>query len=453
MGNDTYTVDNAADVVTENLNEGTDLVQSNISYTLTANVENLTLTGSTTINGAGNALNNTITGNTGNNILDGGAGTDTLIGGTGNDTYIVDSTSDVVTEAASAGTDVVQSSATYTLSANVENLTLTGTAVINGTGNTLNNTITGNGAANILDGNSGTDILIGGDGNDTYIVDSTTDTLTETATGGMDTVQSSVTFTLGASSNIENLTLSGTSAINGTGNSLNNILIGNSANNTLTGGAGDDWLDGVAGTNTLVGGIGNDTYVVSVSTNTLTEATNEGTDTVQSSITYTLGNNMENLTLTGTTAINGTGNTLSNVLKGNSANNTLTGGTGNDTYQFDRNSAVDTIVENDSTSGNKDTLSFASDIAADQLWFVKSGNNLEVSVIGTSNKAVVKDWYLGNAYHVEELKSGNGLTLLDTQVQNLVSAMAGLTPPAAGQTTLPPEYQAQLNAVLAANWK
>lgn len=453
LGNDTYTVDNAADVVTENLNEGTDLVQSNISYTLTANVENLTLTGSTTINGAGNALNNTITGNTGNNILDGGAGTDTLIGGTGNDTYIVDSTSDVVTEAASAGTDVVQSSATYTLSANVENLTLTGTAVINGTGNTLNNTITGNGAANILDGNSGTDILIGGDGNDTYIVDSTTDTLTETATGGMDTVQSSVTFTLGASSNIENLTLSGTSAINGTGNSLNNILIGNSANNTLTGGAGDDWLDGVAGTNTLVGGIGNDTYVVSVSTNTLTEATNEGTDTVQSSITYTLGNNMENLTLTGTTAINGTGNTLSNVLKGNSANNTLTGGTGNDTYQFDRNSAVDTIVENDSTSGNKDTLSFASDIAADQLWFVKSGNNLEVSVIGTSNKAVVKDWYLGNAYHVEELKSGNGLTLLDTQVQNLVSAMAGLTPPAAGQTTLPPEYQAQLNAVLAANWK
>lgn len=448
------------------------LVVSDV-FKLTFAVQNLTVNGTTGVDtlygGSGNDTitgqggNDTLYGQSGNDSLDGGTGNDSMYGGKGDDTYTVDSATDVINENANEGTDTVKSSVTLTLTnANVENLTLTGTSAINGTGNSLNNMLIGNSGNNTLtggagddwlDGAAGTNTLVGGIGNDTYVLSVSTNTITELANEGTDTVQSAITYTLGATSNLENLTLTGTSAINATGNSLNNTLIGNSGNNTLTGGTGDDWLDGAAGTNTLVGGTGNDTYVLSVSTNTLTEAANEGADSVQSAVTYTLGNNLENLTLTGTTAINGTGNTLANILKGNSTNNTLTGGTGNDTYQFDRNSAVDTMVENDATSGNKDTLSFASDIAADQLWFVKSGNNLEVSVIGTSNKAVVKDWYLGNAYHVEELKSGNGKTLLDSQVQNLVSAMAGLTPPAAGQTTLPPEYQSQLNAVITANWQ
>ena len=145
---------------------------------------------------------------------------------------------------------------------------------------------------------------------------------------GTDTVQSSITYTLGA--NVENLTLTGTSAINGTGNMLDNVLLGNSGVNTLTGGAGNDTLNGGAGADKMLGGLGNDIYVVDVSTDVVTENTNEGTDTVQSGITYTLGSNVENLTLTGTSAINGTGNTLDNVLVGNSAANTLNGGTGND---------------------------------------------------------------------------------------------------------------------------
>lgn len=448
------------------------LVVSDV-FKLTFVVQNLTVNGTTGVDtlygGSGNDTitgqggNDTLYGQSGNDSLDGGTGNDSMYGGKGDDTYTVDSATDVVNENANEGTDTVKSSVTLTLTnANVENLTLTGTSAINATGNSLNNMLIGNSGNNTLtggagddwlDGAAGTNTLVGGTGNDTYVLSVSTNTITELANEGADTVQSAITYTLGATSNLENLTLTGTTAINATGNSLNNTLIGNSGNNTLTGGAGDDWLDGAAGTNTLVGGTGNDTYVLSVSTNTLTELANEGTDSVQSAVTYTLGNNMENLTLTGTSAINATGNTLANVLKGNSANNTLTGGTGNDTYQFDRNSAIDTIVENDATSGNKDILSFAGDIAADQLWFVKSGNNLEVSVIGTSNKAIVKDWYLGNAYHVEELKSGNGKTLLDSQVQNLVSAMAGLTPPAGGQTTLSPEYQAQLNAVITANWQ
>jgi Ca2+-binding RTX toxin-like protein len=87
-GNDTYTVNHVGDIVTEALNAGTDLVNASISYTLPNNVENLTLTGSSNINGTGNNLNNTLTSNSGNNTLNGGAGIDTLTGGVGSDIFV-----------------------------------------------------------------------------------------------------------------------------------------------------------------------------------------------------------------------------------------------------------------------------------------------------------------------------------------------------------------------------
>ncbi len=337
-GHDTYFVDSAGDVVIENANEGIDNVMASISYTLTANVDNITLTGTANINATGNAMNNYMTGNSGNNVIDGGTGNDTMIGGAGNDTYYVDSASDVVTENASEGTDTVNSSVTYTLGANVENLTLTGAAVINGTGNALANALIGNGVANSLSGGDGNDTIDGGAGNDTMIgglgddlfyVDATGDVVTEAASAGTDTVSSTVTYTLGA--NLENLILAGALAINGTGNALNNVLTGNSAANVLTGGDGADTLNGGLGNDTMVGGLGNDTFYVDAAGDVVTENASEGTDTVISSITYTLGANVENLTLSGSAAINGTGNTLNNVLTGNSGNNVLNGGTGNDT--------------------------------------------------------------------------------------------------------------------------
>jgi Ca2+-binding RTX toxin-like protein len=359
-GNDTYIVDTTTDILTENANEGTDKVDSSVTYTLVSNLENLTLTGTSAIDATGNSFNNSLTGNTANNNLSGGngndtlngdAGIDTLFGGSGNDTYIVDTATDILTENIDKGTDKVNSSVTYTLVNNIENLILTGTSAINGTGNTINNILTGNSSNNTLSGNDGIDTLIGGVGDDTYIVDTTTDTLTENTNEGTDQVDSSVTYTLG--SNLENLTLTGTSVIDGTGNTLNNRITGNSVNNTLSGDSGHDSLIGDAGIDTLIGGTGNDTYLVDTTTDTLTENIDEGTDNVDSSVTYILGSNIENLTLTSASAIDATGNSFNNVLTGNTGNNilsgddgvdTLIGGTGDDTYVV--NTTTDTLTEN-----------------------------------------------------------------------------------------------------------
>ncbi len=214
----------------------------------------------------GEAGHDNLTGGSGNDTLDGGLGDDTLIGGAGDDTYVVDSTSDTVTENSSEGTDLIQSSVTYTASNNIENLTLTGSDNIDATGNSLDNTLTGNSGNNTLDGGSGddtldggtgNDTLIGGTGDDTYVVDSTSDTITENSSEGTDLIQSSVTYT--ASNNVENLTLTGSGNINATGNSLDNTLTGNTGNNTLNGGSGNDTLIEGNGDDILIGGNGNDT--------------------------------------------------------------------------------------------------------------------------------------------------------------------------------------------------
>ncbi|MBK7764909.1 MAG: hypothetical protein IPI44_01685 [Sulfuritalea sp.] len=315
----------------------------------------------------------------GSDLLDGGSGADTLRGDVGNDVYVVDNSGDTVEEAPNAGHDLVRSSVSYALADNVEDLNLTGTADSDATGNAGQNQLVGNNGANRLDGGQGRDCLVGGLGDDRYVVENPGDVTWENPNAGIDSVESSIAWTLQA--NTENLTLTGSAAINGTGNADANSLRGNAASNTLNGNAGTDTLDGKAGTDLLLGGAGNDSYV------------------------------------------------------------------------FGRGYGSDTVRENDATPGNMDAAQFLAGIGADQLWFRHIDNNLEASIIGTTDSLTIESWYLGNQYHVEQFKTADNKLLLDSRVDLLVQAMAAFAPPAAGQTTLPPNYQDSLATVIAANWQ
>lgn len=397
FGSDTYFVDAVGDVIVEAVDEGVDTVFAWLNWTLGANLEYLYLEGTADLKGTGNDLNNVLFGNAGNNVLNGAAGADMMFGAQGNDTYIVDHAGDAVIESTGNGIDLVQSSVSYRLGGNVENLVLTGKGSIDGTGNELANVLAGNAGNNTLDGGAGADAMLGGAGNDTYVVDNAGDVVTEQIDGGIDTVLSSVNWTLGA--HVERLTLTGTSDLMGTGNDLNNVLTGNSGNNALSGAAGDDTIDGKAGADTMAGGLGDDSYYVDDLLDNVIEAASAGTDRVLAGVSHALAQNVENLVLTGTASINGTGNGLANVLTGNSGNNvldgaagadTMAGGLGDDSYVVDNagdvvtelaNGGIDTVLASvDWTLGanvEKLTLTGAANLAG-------TGNELANTLTGNT---------------------------------------------------------------------
>jgi len=357
LGDDHYYVDNWVDNVIENAGEGTDWVHSTMTnYTLHANVENLKLEKAAASNATGNDLDNIIYGNAFSNIIVGGGGddtiygeqggfgflADTMVGGTGDDEYYVNMASDVVTEAAGEGIDKVYftGSTSYVLSANVENLDMSGAVgAVNGTGNDLDNLILGNDDVNTLiggggddelRGKGGADTMIGGFGDDEYYVRDPGDVVTELADQGIDHVWTSVNYTLTA--HVERLTLDYTAgAINGTGNDLDNHLWGNADSNVLTGGGGDDTISGGDGADTMIGGIGDDQYYVRDASDVIIENADEGADQVSAWFSYTLGDHVEGLYLIDDAdAINATGNGLDNEIWGNLNANILDGGTGAD---------------------------------------------------------------------------------------------------------------------------
>lgn len=336
-GNDVYIVDSANDVVTEQSGSGIDEIRTALgtySIAALANVENLTATSSSL------AGNDTLTGNAGANVitastsdstdvwyLQGQAGNDTIYGGSGvNFLYGGD------------GVDSLYSVGQY--------------------------------GTNYLDGGAGADTMHGGASDDAYYVDNALDVVDEpnavSGGGGTDYVHTTLqTYTLGAE--IEALRYAGTLSFTGTGNSLNNVMYGGdgaTGASTLYGGGGNDYLEtfigndvlnGGGGADTLKGGAGDDTYAVDNTGDIVTELAGNGTDKVQAFISYTLGATLENLTLLGTNAINGTGNAVANTIIGNGAANaitgaggadTLTGGLGADTFYF--NAAVhSTVAAND----------------------------------------------------------------------------------------------------------
>lgn len=421
-GNDTYRVDNVADVIVELANEGSDTVTSSVDYTISANIESLTLTGNA-IRGTGNDLGNYILGNELANILsggggadrlDGGLGADTMIGGLDGDTYIVDNAGDIVTEKANEGWDMILSSVDYTLSANVEQMTLTGTAIrgtiLNGsgmiTGNELANILTGGAGNDTLDGKAGDDRIIGGGGNDKLTGGAGRDVFVFGSGFGTDTINdfkvgedivdwSALKAAYGAPKIVDvagNAVASfGTNMITFTGvktsdliaakvfNIANpsggaiveetpavilppaNVLLnGTAGNDVLTGGAGNDTLVGRGGIDTMSGGAGKDWYSVDHVRDVVIERKDEGVDTINASVDYTLSANVENLVLEGA-AVTGTGNELDNFLIGNALDNvlygmagrdwldgglgadTMTGGIGDDSYVVDH--IRDKVVE------------------------------------------------------------------------------------------------------------
>jgi Ca2+-binding RTX toxin-like protein len=402
----------------------------------------------------GFAGNDTLNGGGGNDILNGGLGADVMLGGAGNDTYVVDNVSDKVIETTTqsssidaGGIDTVQSSISWTLGNFVENLTLTGSADINGTGNALANTLTGNGGNNLLDGKAGADTMAGGLGNDTYVVDNAGDTVVEQSNGGTDLVKVAIaasggTWTLAA--NVENGTITSTVAFNLVGNGLDNVLTGNGAVNVLTGGDGNDTLNGGAGADSLYGGAGNDTYVVDNASDKVLEVTSPvdatdpgGIDTVLSSVTFTLGSNLENLTLTGTSSLTGNGNGLDNLIVGNGAanklfgfggsdslhgglgNDVLWGGGGADAFVFDSalnaSSNVDKVM--DFNEGEGDVIVLAAGIftalggsvTADEI---RSGAG--ITTAATASQRLIYNSTTGNLYYDKDGAGGSAAVLFAT---------------------------------------
>lgn len=263
------------------------------------------------------------------------------------------------------------------------------------------------------------------------------------------------------------------------GSAGNDELHGASGEDRLYGGDGNDTLVGGAGADTLEGDDGDDLYHADA-LDKLVEYADGGTDTVMTSDSWTLGENFEDLVLVGNRAVQGIGNALDNRLRGNDAANRLTGGAGadflwgrggddvldggagndtlvgdrgNDGYLFGRGYGRDTIVENDNTVGNLDSVRLLDGVSADQLWFRRLDEHLDVQVAGTTDSLQIKDWYKGDAHRVERFTTADGKTLLDSQVQSLVDAMASFGVPAGGESNLTPNQRAQLEVVIAANWQ
>jgi Ca2+-binding RTX toxin-like protein len=317
LGDDTYIVD-ALDTLVELANQGTDVVQAQISYTLGDNLENLILTGNSSINGTGNALNNTFVGNSYNNIFNGAGGTDFVSYAYSNYGVTVD-LSNTGSQYTSQGYDTFVS--IEGVIGTDDSDTLTGNALANILyGGADNDTLNGGGGNDTLDGGSGADRMTGGDGSDIYYVDNVDDIVSETnataSTGGTDSVYSYLgAYTLG--NNVENLRLLSSGAANGTGNSLNNIIDAGAGNNVLNGDVGIDTASYAYATAAVT---------VNLGLTTAQATGGSGSDTLL---------NFENLT----------GSNYNDKLTGNAAANTLSGGLGSD--QLNGAAGADRLIGGD----------------------------------------------------------------------------------------------------------
>ncbi len=370
-GNDLYVVGVTNIVVTELADGGTDRIETTLaSLTLAADVEQLVYTGAARFTGTGNAGANLLRGGAGNDSLNGGAGDDTLAGAGGGDTLDGGTGSDTAWLAGARAswqlarpnaTDLVATQAGGSVAVTLRNVefiafdgeTVAFTDLAAGLVSPGDDSLPGTAGNDSIDGRAGNDTMAGGAGDDSYAISATGDIVVEAQDGGTDTVRVAIAkagtvYVL--AEHVENGIVTGTAALGLTGNAAANSLTGNAAANTLLGldgadslqgGAGNDRLDGGSGADTLdggvggdvlLGGLGNDVYLVDVPADRITEAPEEGIDSVHTALgSYTLGQNVENLAGTmANRAYRFTGNALDNTIDGNSGNDVLAGGDGND---------------------------------------------------------------------------------------------------------------------------
>ncbi|KAB2966259.1 carbohydrate-binding domain-containing protein [Zoogloea sp.] len=509
VGDDTYAVDLAGDVITELAGGGTDTVQASLTYTLGAELENLTLTGTSALNGTGNAFANILIGNANGNTLDGMGGHDTLSGGTGNNTYLFGKSdgNDLITafEDATAGklnvlhfksgvtTDDVSlgrsnADLVITLKGTNDSVTVQDFFKEDSPANSRNpvqqiqfsggptwdlstikdmaflgavgpDSLSGSTTADILYGQAGADQLHGLGGDDQLFGDRAKATIV---------VSARATLAVGVGAQMEvwlDGKKIGTAMVDSTTAKayqfVTDLNIGTEASR----------LDVLFTNDAVINGEDRNLIVASVKLNGHEMKPSDSGVVLDKGGGATAFDNKDvipgqaglywNGALRFTLPVSVFGSAGADSLFGGQGNDTLDGGTGDDlldgganddTYLFGRGAGADRIMENDATVGNTDVLSIGAGVTADQLWFRRVGSDLEVSIIGSSDKTTIDNWFNGSAYHVEQFKVADGKTLLDSQVDALVSAMAGFAPPAAGQSTLPANYQSSLNPVIAANW-
>lgn len=421
-GNDVFVIDNVGDRIVEPSNEGVDQVRTTVSFAMELYTENLLLLGTAAINGSGNSLDNVIIGNVAGNLLLGGAGNDSMDAGAGADTVDGEDGNDTLLGGADA--DVVRGG--------IGNDNATGDAGADTVaGDDGNDSLQGGADADLLlggagndrlEGGTGDDRMEGGAGHDSYYVDSAGDVAVELVGEGNDTVFSSVTFTAGDF--IENIALSGSAAIDAVGNAGDNGLFGNAGSNRLVGGAGNDRLDGGAGGDSMVGGSGNDVYFVDAAGDSVLELTGEGNDTVFSTVSFTMSDFLEALSLTGVANVAGTGNAQGNAIYGNAGLNALSGGLGNDV--LDGAAGADTLTGgagNDTLTGGagSDAFYFASPLdGVDRVMdYVVVDDVIQVSAAGFGGlltvgmNVVSANAYAANAAGVATM-SGVGQFVFDS---------------------------------------
>ena len=397
----------------------------------------------------------------GNDTLDGGAGADMLYGEEGNDLLKGGTQGDTLY--GDAGNDTLQ-------------------------GQDGEDALFGGEGDDSLDGGAGVDTLDGGSGNDNYVF----------AKGyGADTISSYD----GDAEKVDTLNLTALNAadvtlerdgadllvrVNGTGDSMRvsnhfvgdavagyqidkigfadgsfwdqaaikaQVLVSTDEDDVMRGFDSDDVLDASLGEDTVYAAGGNDTVDGGAGADALYGE--DGDDLIRGGMQDDVldgGNGRDTLWgQDGNDSLHGGED--SDALNGGAGNDMLDGGAGSDIYIFAQGSGQDTISEYDYAGADFDEVHFGAGIATDQLWFRQVNNDLEVSTIGSGDKFLVSNWYYGSEYHVEQFKTSDGHMLTDANVQNLVQAMASFSPPAAGQTTLPSNYQSSLATVMAANWQ